>query len=98
MRVRSRLFLLTALGVLGALSGCAGSETGRKEQRLTKTHLLALSTYSASLGTPIDGYIENPPTSDAQAIELVFDGTFVKAGGGEQRVALSQPVTRLDGG
>src|SRR6478609_8488470 len=90
----ARSLMLSTLAGLGALVGCADGQPARQEPKATKPHLLALSTYSASLGTPVDAFIENPPTSDAQSIELVFDGTFVKQGGGEERVAMSQPVVR----
>lgn len=101
MRLRTlvaRTLMLSTLGALGALVGCGGAEAAHGETTATTPHLLALSTYSASLGTPIDAFIENPPTSDVQSIEIVFEGTFTRASGGEERVAMSQRVVRTDGG
>jgi hypothetical protein len=77
--------------------GCAGTdevETGDA----TKTHLLALSTYSASLGTPIEAFFSNPPPANARMIELVFDGTFTRGDGRTEPVKLVQSTNRSEAG
>lgn len=103
MRIRTLLaksFVFTMLGALSAATGCAASEDGSVEGGPSAApHVLALSKYSASLGESIDGAIENPPELKVRSIELVFNGTFFRGGGGEERVVdLKQPVQRTDGG
>lgn len=94
----AKSLMFTMLGGLGAVVGCAGSGDGRPDVKSTAPHLMALSTYGASLGTPVDVYIENPPSADARSIELVFDGTFVAASGKERRVSIAQPTVRTEKG
>jgi hypothetical protein len=77
-------------------SGCSAPETAESEVKSTKPHLLALSTYSASLGSPVDAFLSNPPGPDIRKIELVFDGTFKRASGGEEKVSFTQPTTRTE--
>lgn len=89
-------FSLSTLVVLPALAGCVSTEADRAPPKTTNAHLLALSTRSASLGTPIDGVLENPIPESAEAVDFVFDGTFARAGGGEEHVALVQRGERVD--
>lgn len=86
--------------VIAAVSaaGCAASDDAASESASTAPHLLALSSYSASLGSPIDAFMANPPPADARKIELVFDGTFTRPGGRAERIALTQPTNRTEAG
>jgi len=79
-------------------AGCAESEGSTTDAPITKAHVMALSTYSATLGTPIDAYIQNPPTGNARAFELVFDGTFTRPNGATEPVNLVQAVNRTEAG
>jgi hypothetical protein len=85
--------------ILIAGSGCAASE-GQDPATLStsKPHLLALSTYSASLGTPIDAYIANPAPSTTTKMELVFAGTFTHTDGRKEPVNMAQDVTATAAG
>jgi hypothetical protein len=78
------------------MGGCSPDETAESDVKSTTPHILALSTYSASLGTPIDAYMANPPSLLAQKIELVFEGTFKRANGTEEKVSITQPTNRMD--
>src|SRR5688572_18285983 len=90
--------LLPVLVLATAATGCATTEDDSNEAAASAPHLLALSTYSASLGTPIEAYIANPPPSDARTIELVFDGTYKRSNGREEPVKLTQPTNRAEAG
>jgi hypothetical protein len=94
--LRISLFAL-ALGGL-AFACTSPEETAESELKTSKPHLLALSKYEASLGTPIDAFIANPPDATVQKIELVFDGVFKRSNGVEEKVALTQPTTRTEAG
>ncbi len=97
----SRSALVSFLGMvaLGFASGCAaGADEAPPGDGTTKPHLLALSTYSASLGTPIDGFIANPPAVSARTIELVFEGVFTHSDGRVEPVSMTQPTTRTEAG
>src|SRR3954462_7078373 len=87
------------VGMIVLTSGaCASAEDDADTQPTTTPHLLALSTYAASLGTPIDAFIANPPPADATKIELLFDGTFTHPDGRVEDVHLSQETARTDAG
>jgi hypothetical protein len=88
---------LLAIATAGACS-MGSSETSESDLTAGKAHLLALSTYSASLGTPIDAYIANPPDATARKFELVFDGTFTRSDGAEEKVTLAQAAIRTEAG
>jgi hypothetical protein len=95
---RSFTVCLATAAVLTLGAGCAASEDAASEGATTLPHLLALSTYSASLGTPIDAYIANPPSADARSIELVFEGTFTHPDGRSEPVSFTQRTNRLEAG
>src|SRR5262249_5335911 len=76
---------------------CAKSDDGGSPPA-DKPHLLALSAYSASLGTSIDAFIANPPPATAKKIELVFDGTFKRSDGSVTPVSMTQPTGRTEAG
>lgn len=81
------------------IAACNGATVplGDASRPSSSAHVLELSTYSESLGTPIDVFVENLPP-EPQSVSLVFDGTFARAGGGEEPVSLSQPLVRSDDG
>jgi hypothetical protein len=81
-----------------ALTACAGGGDESATSSGLKPHLIALSTYGASLGTPVDAYIANPPAADATKIELVFDGTFTHPDGRVENVHMAQETARLEAG
>lgn len=98
----TRSFLRSAFGCSGvalavAVGGCGATE---EEAPITSTkpHLLALSTYSASLGTPVQAYLANPPPTDARSIELVFNGIFTHGDGRVDQVNTTQALSRTEAG
>lgn len=61
-----------------------------------KAHFQALSTYSATLGTPIVGYGSNLPLNDSR-LQLVFQGTFAREDGRTTLVNTSVDVKKRSG-
>jgi hypothetical protein len=94
------LSLLGATALLGLAPGCSEESSGSAENNVNtaKPHVAALSTYSASLGTPVDVIIANPPDATARKFELIFQGTFKRADGKDEKVTLSQPTARTEAG
>ncbi|MEZ4254215.1 MAG: hypothetical protein R3A78_00650 [Polyangiales bacterium] len=81
-------------GVWG--SGCAtGTET---EGDVTSAHLLALSSYDASLGSSIDVYGTNFPMPDAGRAYIVFDGLWKASNGDREQIFSEYPLKVLDSG
>lgn len=99
-RIQTCLLGSLSLAVLALAGGCSTSDTETTEEEVigNRPHLMALSTYAASLGTPIEAFIANPPPSDAQSIELVFEGTFTHPDGTTDKVSVTQPGVRTDAG
>lgn len=99
-RSGSRFGVLSALAIVVTGSGCAASgDGGWDDPRLaTAPHVVALSTYAASLGTPIDAIIANPPAATTTKMELVFRGTFKHPDGRTEPVDMAQTVNRADAG
>lgn len=87
----------TLLG-FALVGGCASTDDSAKDKATTAPHLLALTSYSASLGTPIDGIIANPPSGVVTKAELVFDGTFTHPDGRTENVSMSQEANRIEAG
>jgi hypothetical protein len=83
--------------VTGLAIGCAESSKDGQSDANTP-HLLALSAYSGSLGTPIEAFMSNPPPGDARKIELVFNGTFTQPNGTATPVSITQETTRTEAG
>jgi hypothetical protein len=80
-------------------AGCTSEDAAEQAPPSVATpHLLALSSYSASLGTPIDAFLANPPPASARSIELVFDGVFTHADGRVDPVTVTQPTNRTEAG
>jgi len=98
MRMRNLVAGALTLTAFSIVTGCGDSATTSEELQTTKPHLLALSTYSASLGTPIDAFMANPPPSTARAIELVFEGVFRRGDGREEPVSMTQRANRTEAG
>lgn len=83
--MRCEQFPIGALAVLAMswASSCAPI-TGSSVPPKTRTgtaHFAALSTYSATLGTPIYGYGTNFPQREDGRLQLAFNGTFYRADG-----------------
>jgi hypothetical protein len=103
MRTRRGLYLLASLGLISIATtagGCSESSEEAAESNVNqkKPHVLALSTYSASLGTPVDVFITDAPSATAKKFEVTFEGTFKRADGKEEKVAMTQPATRTEAG
>lgn len=89
-------WMVMLFGIAGLAPACAqGSDD---VPTITKPHLMALSTYGASLGTPVDVIMANPPPVNARRVELVFDGTFTYPDGRTAEVHTTQGTTRTETG
>ncbi len=90
MRTHSQNFskhafiLALAASMLGV--GCAGGETGELGPQ---PHISALSTYEASLGTPIEVYGTGFPTPAEGRFFLTFEGRWIADSGDESLVLKS---------
>jgi hypothetical protein len=88
--------LLVAVGIAGAMSGC-GPSNGQPESIDTSLQVMALSAYSARLGTPIDVYVKNLPKPTEGAVSLHLKGRYTRADGTTEVVNLLDPLKRVDG-
>lgn len=93
------LLSLALLGLplagLGLTTGCA---TGTDADLVDAPHILALGTYEASLGTSVDVFGTNFPTSDDGRLYLVFDGLWKADDGTQAQVYEEFLLRRLDEG
>ncbi len=97
-RVGRILAYLAGSSVLALTGACASSSGDDAAAGTPKPHVIALSTYGASLGTPVDAFLANPPAADASKIELVFDGTFTHPDGHVDNVHMAQQTSRMEAG
>ncbi|MCA9583552.1 MAG: hypothetical protein KC416_17255, partial [Myxococcales bacterium] len=84
-----------SFSLLVALTGCAA---GEPQEVSASAHLLALGTYNASLGTPVDVFGTNFPAPSEGRIYLVFDGLFRAEDGTETQVYEKFEIYRRDEG
>ena len=98
-RLQTSLVGTFGLSFLALAAGCS-DETATSESDIVskKPHVLALSTYEASLGTPVDVVMANPPPTTAKKFELIFVGKFKRGDGGEEDINITQPASRSDAG
>src|SRR5689334_18879755 len=98
-RLRASLVGSAGLALLALAGGCSeDAATSESEVVSKKPHVLALSTYSASLGTPVEVLIADPPPATAKKMALVFEGKFKRADGKEEKVNILQPASRTEAG
>jgi hypothetical protein len=83
-----------------ALTGGCGAETDLVQPEppvdTADTRLLALSTYSAPVGTTLEVFGSGFPTPRNGRIELAFDGAFVGPNGARESVSFQTPARRVD--
>ena len=98
---RTNLWLRRAAGasfatVLATSIGCTDST----EPATTEggPQVLALSTYAASVGAPIDVYAAGVPATDLGRVQLHFQGVFEGEGSGSRPVDLAVAARRIDAG
>ncbi len=91
--VRSTLGLLLVLGG----HGCASNDSEEIAAEEVSAHVLALSTYEASLSTMVEVYGHFPETALGHT-RLVFNGTFTNDRGQTNPVDLEVTPRRVDNG
>lgn len=84
---------IAAFGLWGCGEGA--DLTGSFDQGV-KPRVLALSTYSASVGTLIEAYGTDFPDAAEGRVSLLFRGHFIAEGGAEAPVEVAAPVRRID--
>lgn len=80
-----------------ALAACTNQTLPASGNSDVAPSVLALSTYSASVGTLVEVYGENFPTNGDELF-LVFDGTFVEESGARETVNAEFPLRVVDAG
>lgn len=89
----------TGLFLLIGLCACGDSETLSRDGEPVEgssARLLALSTYSAPVGTVLDVHGLGFPRTDDGRLLLHFDGQFVDVNGGREPVQFATPARRVD--
>jgi hypothetical protein len=89
------LSLVVAFGVGGG--ACSPANGSNQHPTDTSLHVMALSSYSASLGTPIDIYVRNLPKPSEGRVFLHMKGSYTRADGTVERVNLLDTLKRIDG-
>jgi hypothetical protein len=85
--------VLSGLCAMG-LSGCATGST--EPEHATAPHVLSLSTYAASIGTPIDVVGANFPAGGEGGVQLIFDGEYATASGAVEPIHSEVDLRQLD--
>ncbi len=86
-------------GLLLLLVGCGdAADIGGSQIEAVAPHVVALSTYRASVGTMIEAYGENFSSSAEGRTALVFRGTFEGQDGQREDTEFVAPVRRIDRG
>jgi hypothetical protein len=88
---------LGTLSLVAALSVGACSPANGNQRVVDTLQVMALSSYSASLGTPIDVYVRNLPKPSAGEVFLHLKGSYTRADGTVERVNLLDSLKRIDG-
>jgi len=98
---RTTLWLRRVAGVSFATVLAAGIGCSAATEPPTNgggPQLLALSTYAASVGAPIDVYAAGVPATDLGRVQLHFQGVFDGDAGGSRPVDLAVSAKRIDAG
>lgn len=90
---RQALLSQILLGLAASIGGCAG---GQAEFEGLEPHVSALSTYQASLGTPIEVFGTDFPDPTQGRFFLTFEGRFISDSGEESLVLKDIELSRSD--